>query len=232
MLASGGGAPVTPATYVGANQDQNTYSGSTSTSIPWPAGTAAGDLGIYVSHLSGVGHMNTQPSTGPAWTPTGWTQIATADFTEGCIPQTYYVRKVFYKVLNSGDISTSFTIPSGLYRYDGYPGNTFENQLFVLRGHTKIQAYSYIQYAGSGGGSSTLSVPVGGSLIAIASDRGASGYPTISPSAGTELYGVATGGAFYNRNLVEVDYTAGTVYTFTDFNDTYPTSALMLVTQP
>lgn len=244
MGASGHGAapPVSPATFVGVSTTGVPYSGyDASTYVrTFPAGTQAGDLAIIVWHTQAGQLLMYQscPPLGSPYTPfPGYTQIAVPNSVDGEIPQTYYARRAWYKVLTASDVTNGVQIPAGLFGFI-YEGScykwsaSFELDLFVLRGHTRIDAYAYLQYAGSSGSSSTLSVPRNGSLIAIASDRGATSeaYPSISPSAGAEYHYGATYSAFSNRYLVETNYTAGALYTFTDYSDSYPTSALMLVT--
>jgi hypothetical protein len=163
----------------------------------FPSGTATGDLAIVVNHGFAVTN------------PTGFTLAFGTSY-----DPLNYAKSVSYRVIQSGDTSVAMG-----------SGNGFDGTLIVIRGRTSVSATNSWGYA-SGGGTSNQSVAVNGTMVAIASDRGATGYPSITSQ---DDNGTGTATFFYQAYAIKKNYVSGTSVTFTDFNDSYGTSCLMLV---
>lgn len=170
----------------------------------YPAGTTTGDLAIVVCH-------NFSGSTAA---PSGYTSALTTP------ADSYnYAKNVSYRVIQPGD--TSVNIAAG--------GSGFDQTIVVLRGRTLVSAtYTWTSTSIQSGASQNLSVADTGSLIVVASDRGATGNPTIS---GQTFNATGNGTALYFRqsNAILLSYTSGSTVTVQDFNDSLGTSALLFV---
>lgn len=170
----------------------------------YPAGTTTGDLAIVVCH-------NQAASTAA---PSGYTSVfSTAGDSFG------YGKNVSYRIIQAGD--TSVNIAAG--------GSGYDQTIVVLRGRTSVSAtYTWTTTSIGGGATQNFSVADTGSLVVIASDRGATGYPTISGQT-FNATGSGTATYFYQSNAVLLSYTSGSTVSVKDFSDTYGTSALLLV---
>lgn len=231
---------VSSGTIVGANTGYN-YVGesnvgeSNTTGFSWPSNTQSGDLVVMVIHMFGRNHLNNSDTVGDYHVPSGWTTYG-----DYILQSENYVRKVFYKVFTQDDVNAGgHTFPTTLKQATGQVpvpvANTFSAcALFTIRGHTKVSKIKSIKNIGSGN-SETLSVNRNGSVIMIASDRGASTdppiYPTITPTTGNSHSSTHDAGYFHVRYLCFDSYTAGTEYTFGDYNDQYGTGAFMIITE-
>lgn len=171
-------------------------------SISYPAGTTTGDFCIALAHNF----------SGSTTTPTGYSSVFT---TPGDAYS--YAFNVSTRVIQAGDTSSAVSI--------GASG--FSSALVVLRNVSSVSGSYAYNNVGSGG-SNTLSVLQNGTGIVIATDRGASDFPTISGGTNT-----TTGSVAYFRAVVKTffNYTSGTSITYTDINDTYNTTGLLLIAQ-
>jgi hypothetical protein len=141
--------------------------------------------------------------------PAGWTFFDTV--TVG-----YYTGQVYYRTVQSGDGSYSTNLGS------------YEYFMAILRGHTRIDS---IQGFGSleSGTSATRSFSKDGSLLVLASDRGATTAPTISGTYDNS-YGPYNSGAFTTITRFKGNYDANTNVTITDYSDTYSTGGIIVLT--
>lgn len=142
-------------------------------------------------------------------TPAGWTFFATV--TVG-----YYPGQVYYRTVQSGDSSYSTNLGS------------YEYFMAILRGHTRID--SVLEFGSlESGASATRSFSKDGSILVLASDRGATSAPTISGTYDSS-YGPYNSGAFTTITRFKGNYDANTNVTITDYSDTYSTGGIMVLT--
>lgn len=172
--------------------------------VNYPAGTSVGNLAIVVNH----GFSVTAPS--------GYTLAfgTTAD-------PNGYAKSASYRIIQSGD--SSVTMGSG---------GGFDGTLIVISGKTAVSSSHAWGYA-TAGGSTDLNSPSGvtGLLVAIASDRGATagGFPSISTSGGFDQTNTGSATFFNQRNAIKLSISSQATVTFTDYNDVYGTSCLILI---
>lgn len=169
----------------------------------YPAGTEPGDLVVWVSH-----GFNIPP------TPAGFTlAYSSADDPNG------YQKAVFYKVYNGG---------SWFYAYSEGPTPGFDCTLLVFRGADAVHASVGWTYA-TGGSDGSLTSTATGVGVLIASDRGASAFPTIY---GAERVFTGTASYFTHATGLFPDHVANTAKAYRDNSDSYGTSGLFFVVRP
>jgi hypothetical protein len=180
-----------------------------------PATLISASLGL----ASSPGSVNLTKQTGDlailmsgygSATPAGWTLF-------GTVTVGYYPGPVYYRTVQSGDGSYSTNL--GGYEYF----------MAILRGHTRIDS---IQGFGSleSGTSATRSFSKDGSILVLASDRGATSAPTISGTTYDNSYGPYDSGAFITITRFKGNYDANTNVTIQDYSDTYSTGGIIVLT--
>lgn len=194
-------AAVTPS-YVGAT----TFSSAAGSDVTasYPGGVAAGDLVIIAQHSFAGGGM--------VATPSGFTSIFTTS-----ADANGYAFRVSTKIA-AGE--SSAVVPSSM---------GFDSALVVMRGHTSVSLAAFSQVTGGSG--SNISASGTASVILIASDRGAGGYPTVTSTARTATFSHA---ALYFKQTsgVYVLPPAATSIGYTDVTDAEQSTGLFITVTP